>query len=294
MAYQASILQIDAASVLVECGPMRLVIRAWRRDEPLIDLVVSSGREALGYLERIAGLRRHLSQPNPSIDAEFADRLPARMLESVRLVGDADLTPMAAVAGTIADAVADWIFERGASRVVVDNGGDISVRLAKTESVSVGVRPSVANRQLSHYIQLTGASSGWGVATSGLGGHSLTRGIASAVTVLADCSSVADAAATAVANACFIPGENIIQLPAEQIDPDTDLAGIPVTVGVGSISVDGRRTAVQNALAKAEHLTSIGAIVGAMVASGEETCVSSGLQSYVYTLGESINLFEAA
>ena len=294
MAYQASIFQIDTETVLAECGPMRLVIRAWRKNQPLIDLAAKSGREALGYLERIAFARRHLSQPHPSIDAEFADRLPSRMLASVRLVGDADLTPMAAVAGTIADAVADWIFERGATRVVVENGGDVSVRLAKAESVNVGVRSSVATHRLSHHIQLTGSRSGWGVATSGLGGRSLTQGIASAVTVLADCASVADAAATSVANACFIPSENIMQLPAEEIDPTTDITGTPVTVAVGPISVNERRKAVQNALAKAEQLTSAVAIVGAMVASGGEIRVSHGLERYVCNSSDSMNLTEAA
>ncbi len=76
----------------------------------------------------------------------------------------------------------------------------------------------------------------WGVTTSGVGGRSLTRGIASAVTVLAANASVADAAATAIANACFVEDDRIIQVPAEKIDPNTDLTGIRVTTEVGPLS----------------------------------------------------------
>jgi ApbE superfamily uncharacterized protein (UPF0280 family) len=128
---------------------------------------------------------------------------------------------------------------------------------------------------------LDGRKSCWGVATSGLGGRSLTRGIASAVTVLADCASIADAAATAIANACFAPDECIVQFPAEQIDPATDIAGIPITVGVGPLSAEIRRAAVQSALNKAERLTLNGVIEGAMVAVGGNICISSGLAPYV-------------
>ena len=294
VAYQARIIQIDARTVLAECGPMRLTIQAQRGKIPLIDLATRSGYEALDYLERIAGARQGLSRPYPEISTGFADQLPGRMLNSVRRVGDADLTPMAAVAGTIADAVADWVFERGATRVVVENGGDISVRLAADETVSVGIRPSVATHRLSHYIRLTGSQSCWGIATSGLGGRSLTRGIASAVTVLADGCSVADAAATAIANACFIPDAGIVQIPAEQIDPATDIAGVQVTVGVGPLPADARRAAVQNALNKAGRMTLDGVIRGAMVASGEENHVSPGLKPFVQPFSERMNITEAA
>ena len=45
-------------------------------------------------------------------------------------------------------------------------------------------------------------------------------------------SSIADAASTAIANACFVEDGRVRQAPAEKLDPNTDLIGIPVTVGV--------------------------------------------------------------
>ena len=69
------------------------------------------------------------------------------------------------------------------------------------------IRPQVNSRHISHVIRLDGSQAAWGVTTSGVGGRSLTRGIASAVTVLAANASVADAAATAIGNACFVEDE---------------------------------------------------------------------------------------
>jgi hypothetical protein len=204
------------------------------------------------------------------------------MVTSVKTIGDGDLTPMAAVAGTIADAVADWLFERGLTRVIVDNGGDIAVRLAEGEKVTVGVRPHVASPLISHVIRLDSSRSAWGVTTSGMGGRSFTRGIASAVTVLADNASLADAAATAVANACFVADKGIIQLPAQNIDPNSDLADIHVTSEVKPLSKESIRKAVGNARCKADNLFQKDLIIGAFIALGSVYTITDGLKSYTH------------
>ena len=203
------------------------------------------------------------------------------MIASVRAVGDEDLTPMAAVAGTIADAVANWLFEREATKVIVDNGGDIAVRIAAGESVTVGVRPRVDSGHISHVIKLDSGRSAWGVTTSGVGGRSLTRGIASAVTVLANNASVADAAATAVANACFVEDKGIVQVPAEKIDPNSDLAGIHVTAEVGPLSPDKISIALNTALRKAEYLSQKDVIIGALITLDNVIVISKGMRPYV-------------
>jgi hypothetical protein len=105
----------------------------------------------------------------------------------------------------------------------------------------------------------------WGVTTSGRGGRSLTRGIASAVTVIAENASIADAAATSVANACFVEDSSIVQIPAEQMDPNTDLKGVNVTVNVGVLSRSKKVQAVQTALSKADTLCRQKLIVGALI-----------------------------
>ena len=173
---------------------------------------------------------------------------------------------MAAVAGTIADAVADWLFARGSTKVVVDNGGDIAIRLAAGQTATVGIRPQVNSFDISHIAWLDGRQSSWGVTTSGLGGRSFTRGIASAVTVMANRAGMADAAATSIANACFVEDGSIRQVPAEHLDPNTDLKGVNVTVDVGPLNYDKKTQAVKMALLKAETLCRQQLIVGAFIA----------------------------
>jgi ApbE superfamily uncharacterized protein (UPF0280 family) len=282
MSYEYYIAVIDDESVLVECGPMRLVIRAWNKSQPQISLARRAAEASISYLERIARCRSLLSRPWPQLKDLCDDELAQRMVTSVKTIGDGDLTPMAAVAGTIADAVADWLFERGLTRVIVDNGGDIAIRLARGERATVGVRPQITSRLISHVIYLDSSRSAWGVTTSGMGGRSFTRGIASAVTVLADNASLADAAATAVANSCFVEDKSILQLPAQNIDPNSDLADIHVTSEVKLLSTESIRKAVGNARRKADNLFQKDLIIGAFIALGSVYTITDGLKSYTH------------
>ena len=281
MPYESYIGAIDEASVLAECGPMRLVIRAWKGSEPQIDLMHRAAEKSIAYLERIARFRRELSRPFPEIRVPLQDVLAAEMVNSVGRIGDPDLTPMAAVAGTIADAVANWLFEKGSTRVIVDNGGDIAVRIAAGETVTVGVRPDIRSSAISHVLRLDSRRHFWGVTTSGFGGRSFTRGIASGVTALAPCASFADAASTAIANACFVESENIKQIPAERLDPDTDLAGIPVTVDIGNLSRSQFLAAFERALRRAEDLVGRGVIFGALICRDDLFSMTSSLKKFI-------------
>jgi len=281
MSYDYYIGVIDQESVLVECGPMRLIIRTWHKNQPQLKLARRAAEKSISYLESIARCRSVLSQPFSEIKVLPEEKLAREMIDSVSAVGDEDLTPLAAVAGTIADAVADWLFDQGMTRVIVDNGGDIAVRLADGETATVGLRPKISSPLISHVIELDSGSSNWGVTTSGLGGRSLTRGIASAVTVLAAKASVADAAATAIANACFVEDEGITQLPAETIDPNSNLAGVRVTTEVGILSPDKVSIALGSARCKANCLVQKVIIVGAFIAIENLNMISEGMRPYI-------------
>jgi len=287
MTYEHYIGAIDDESVLVECGPMRLVIRAWSQNQPLLALAHQAAEESISFLERLARCRPQLSRPVPQIGELPQDELALVMFASTKSIGEDDLTPLAAVAGTIADAVADWLFDQGAIRVIVENGGDIAVRLVEGESANVGIRPQINSRRISHVIRLEGSQPAWGVTTSGVGGRSLTRGIASAVTVLATRASVADAAATAIGNACFVEDKGVLQSPAESLDPHTDIAGLLVTTGVGELQPGNVLKAIENARQRAERLTMHGTILGAFIALQNEIAISDGLEPYVRPVDES-------
>ncbi len=284
MSYEYFIGVMDQESVLAECGPMRLVIRAWQADMPRLDLAGHAAKKSISFLERIARQRPLLSRFWQQIETLPEDELARTMINSVTAIGDEDLTPMAAVAGTIADAVADWLFERGTTRVIVDNGGDIAIRLARGHTATVGIRPQVDSPELSHIIQLNAGPSAWGVTTSGIGGRSLTRGIASAVTVLAANASVADAAATAVANACIESDEGILQLPADEVDPHSELGRMKVTAAVGKLGETTIRQAVAAACRKADRLSRNGTITGAFIARDSVAVSTEGLRPYLFDI----------
>ncbi|MBU0988918.1 MAG: hypothetical protein KJ823_01905 [Proteobacteria bacterium] len=271
MPYQKIISPLPGGGVMAECGPMRLVISGSVGEVPQQETAVRAAQESFEYLERIARLRDVLGQRHHDISGELEDLLAVNMVESVSAVGDRDLTPMAAVAGVIADAVADFLVDRGMTKVVVDNGGDVAVRLQPAgekmeRSVTVGIRSEISQRAPSHVISLNSGLPSWGVASSGLGGRSLTRGVASVVTAIARRAALADAAATAIANASFVEDAQVIQVMADEIDPDTDIPGLPVTVRVGRLSEDKKSEALTSALNRAETLVRKNVIFGAFVA----------------------------
>lgn len=265
MPYQKAINILQGGAVIAECGPMRLVINASVGKVPQPDMGVRAAEESFRYLEGVARLRGLLGKRFSEIPEDMDNPLAVKMVRSVLAIGNEDLTPLAAVAGTIGDAVADFLFNRGMTKVVVDNGGDVAVRLKGGEAVTVGIRSNIDNHDLSQVISLEPTISSWGVATSGLGGRSLTRGIASAATVIASSASIADAAATAIANASYVEDDHVIQRPAKEIDPNTDIPEFPVTVKVGPLSEEKKTMAISMALERAADLIRKEVILGAFV-----------------------------
>lgn len=271
----------DKTFVVAENGPMRLVIRAFHQGRFLMEPALDAAEYAFSCLEQVAGHLPVLKRPATGRPENFPDQPPIcrAMCESVKAAGDPDLTPMAAVAGAIADAVADYLFQKikvgnrslqdrnqdANIKVIVDNGGDLAIRLSGQETATVGLRPDLNSTDLSHTLALTGEKESYGVNTSGMGGRSFTRGIASAATVLAPLSSTADAAATAIANACFHPDENIVQVAAGQLDPNTDIPRIPVTVQAAALAPETVEKALEAALDKADTLTKSSLIYGAFI-----------------------------
>jgi ApbE superfamily uncharacterized protein (UPF0280 family) len=105
-----------------------------------------------------------------------------------------------------------------------------------------------------------------GVATSGLGGRSFTKGIASAATVLSKTASFADAAATVIGNFTTVEDPNILRTLAEKIYPDTDIPGEWVTIRVGELSQEKIEKALDESLSKAYGIIQKGLINGALIA----------------------------
>lgn len=266
MPFERSATVLPGGRVLAESGPMRLVISASIGKMAQTEAALRAAEESFVFLERIARHRKILGRHFPEHGEGIEDPLVLKMINSVVMIGDEDLTPMAAVAGTLADEVADFLFERGMTKVVVDNGGDVAIRADREDPITVGIRPDVSDPAVSYVIGLDPRLRSHGVATSGLGGRSLTRGIASAATVVARTASLADAAATAVANASFLEDSQVLRRSAEDLDPYTDIPGLDITVKVGPLSEEKKGLAVSRAFQKAEDLVRRQVIFGAFVA----------------------------
>ena len=256
---------LDRGRVMAEYGPMQLVISASIGEVPQVEECVRAAKESFQYLECVARCKDSISVPWHHISGPVRDEVPLSMVSASRAVGDEDLTPMAAVAGAIADAVADFLFDRGMTKVVVSNGGDVAIRLAQEHSARIGIGALDSSKGYPFDIVLDGSRLAWGVATSGLGGRSLTKGIASHVTVVSTTAAYADAAATAVANATFVEDSEVKQSLAEDMDANTDIRGSMVVTKVGRISEEKIALGLSQGRERAESLLARGIILGALI-----------------------------
>jgi uncharacterized protein len=141
------------------------------------------------------------------------------------------ITPMAAVAGAVAEEILEAMTSAAPlSRAYVNNGGDIALHLGAGAAFTIGLITRPDRPSLFGTTELTATDRIAGIATSGWRGRSFSLGIADAVTVLADSAADADAAATVIGNAVDLPGHPaIVREPACEIQPDSDLGQRLVT-----------------------------------------------------------------
>jgi ApbE superfamily uncharacterized protein (UPF0280 family) len=212
-------------------------------------------------------LRAPLSEPPP----EFRSPIARRMVQACWPYRDVFITPMAAVAGAVAEAVLVAMTEAAPlARAYVNNGGDIALHLTPGTSLTVGVVRSLEKAVPEGDVRITHESPVRGIATSGRHGRSFSLGIADAVTVLARDAPSADAAATIIANAVDIDDAAIARRPARDLDPDSDLGDIPVTVDVGSLAPAQIAAALDAGVARGEELRHAGLIFGALLTLADE------------------------
>lgn len=147
----------------------------------------------------------------------------------------AQVGPMAAVAGAIAEFVGRRLAE--ASReVVVENGGDVFLFGRKTRSVAVVAGDSPLSGLLAVSVE---PGEGLGVCTSsGTVGHSLSLGRADAAMVLAKDCALADAVATRLGN--------LVQDPEKLDGPLDEICAIP---GIdGALVIAGDRMGIKGSI----------------------------------------------
>jgi uncharacterized protein len=168
------------------------------------------------------------------------------------------ITPMAAVAGAIAEAVLEVMLAAAPlDRAYVNNGGDIAIHLAEGQRYTIGMVEGPHRPSLFGSCEICAHDSVRGIATSGWRGRSFSLGIADAVTVLAETATDADAVATVIANAVDLPGHSAItRVPAREISPDSDLGNLLVTRDVGPLTLGEIKAAIDVGALLAEALCS--------------------------------------
>ena len=175
------------------------------------------------------------------------------------------ITPMAAVAGSVAEEILSAMTSAAPlSRAYVNNGGDIALHLTAEERFAIGLidRPDAFGLLRTVIIRTDDRCRG--VATSGYRGRSFSLGIADAVTVLASSAARADAAATVIANAVDLPDHPaVVRCPANELQPDSDLGLRLVTRSVGPLTNSEIDLALSAGIAKADLLLETGLIDGA-------------------------------
>ena len=227
-------------------------------------------RTVLGELVgELAALRTGISA-RPTVRTTVARRMVAACAPH----REAFVTPMAAVAGAVADEVlAAGIAARSLDRAYVNNGGDIAIHLApgerfRTGLVTLGERPAPGG-----VAEIGSDDRIGGIATSGWRGRSLSLGIADSVTVLAACAADADVAATLIANAVNVDSPAIVRIPARELDPDSDLGDRAVTADVGDLTIPEIEAALGAGRKAAQSMVDRGLIEAASLTLSERIAI---------------------
>lgn len=227
--------------------------QAWRRFQDILPVLVSE----------LSLLRAHLDEPYPLARGPVA----RRMIAACWPHRDVFITPMAAVAGSVADEIlAAMLVDCSVDRAYVNDGGDIALHVTDGHRLDAGIANDPQRPQLAADIRIDAASPVRGIATSGWRGRSQSLGIADAVTILARNAAAADAAATLVANAVDVCHSSIRRLPAREVKHDSDLGDRLVTVGVGALPPEAISAALESGRATALAMLDAGLIEAAYLA----------------------------
>ena len=253
-------------------GPIDIVIGADGEAKAVQSAHASAWQRFEGVLEELVAELRVLRLPIVG-PCPLRGPIARRMWHACRPHRGPDsagfITPMAAVAGAVAEELIAHYRIDGIERAWVNNGGDIAWHLAAGRSLRVGLFADLARLDAQQLIDgirsdgqlvVTHDMPARGMATSGWRGRSFSRGIADSVTVLAHSAAEADAAATAIANAVDIDDPRIERRPANQLKDDSDLGDIAVTVGVPRLNGDAVRRALDAGRQRAEALRGAGSI----------------------------------
>ena len=262
-------------------GPIDIIAHVDAPEEVRKRLYTSASNRFSTVLVELVAEMDLLKQPWSADLPDPKGGIAQKMCFAVR-GSDIFVTPMAAVAGAVADEVLEAMLYEAKNpdpcleeiqRMYVNNGGDIAFWLNAGESFSIGVVDNPGIPELNARVSLAYESPVRGIATSGWRGRSLSLGIADAVTVLAGSAAIADAAATLIANDVNVDYPGILKRPASEVKDESDLGMLPVTVDVPPLPVDQISEALKLGAQTAGNLIKTGKIEAAYLSLQKQTLV---------------------
>ncbi|WP_422049985.1 UPF0280 family protein [Shimia sp.] len=256
----------DGRRLHLHHGPIDLIIEIWGdgRAEAYVAVVQRFETVLQELVEELPGLRQSADQ-----EIVFEGQIAQKMQKAARVGLPDFVTPMMAVAGAVADEIANIIANvPGVARAYVNNGGDVALVLTEGETLRAKVIGNSAG------VKVNAEDPIRGVATSGWSGRSLSLGIADAVTVLAHTAAEADVAATLIANHVDVPGHPAIKrAAANEVREDTDLGARLVTVDVAPMPAEDVEQALLRGVQYSEKLSQKMPLAGVyLYAQGQARC----------------------
>jgi len=267
-------------------GPIDLVISA-HGDSGAIEIAHNAAWERFNQV--LPELAFELTQLQMAVNSNhlhcpLEGLVAKRMWQACQPFSVDFITPMAAVAGAVAQEIISYYQHPDIQRAWVNNGGDIALHLSPGQSLRVGLYANMAQLnatqlenglELDGYFSVNASMPVRGLATSGWRGRSFSFGIADSVTVLAGTASQADAAATVIANAVNVKDSRVLRVPASSRKDRSDLGDRLVTVDVPLLEQALVEQALQAGLTKAQTLHATGLIFSAALVCQGQVLVTS-------------------
>jgi hypothetical protein len=264
----------DGKRLHLQHGPIDLIVEAFGEPGAIAAAYQRAVARFPDILPELVAELAQLRTPLPWDARRVRGPVARRMVAACWPYRAAFITPMAAVAGAVADELLASLAEAGElTRAYVNNGGDIALHLAPGESLTAGLVADIAQPALHGTIAIDHARPTRGLATSGWNGRSFSLGIADAVTVLGRSAAAADAAATMIANAVDVDHPAIRRAPAASLRDDSDLGDRRVTVAVGALPPDAIACALANGKREAMRWLAARTIDGAVLVLKGHTVV---------------------
>jgi hypothetical protein len=266
----------DGKRLHLQDGPIDLIVEASGNEANVRAAYQAAGQRFTGLLDELCEELTELRRPAGAEQCTLRSIVARRMHDAVApFAAEHFITPMAAVAGAVADEILGVMLNAAPlERAYVNNGGDIAFHLAQGQQFSIGLTDRPDRSGVMQTLVVDAGDAARGIATSGRHGRSFSLGIADAVTVRARTAAGADAAVTIIANAVDLPGHpGIIRIPATELQPDSDLGARLVTRHVGELSDSEIEAALEAGVARGrQHLLS-GLIEGATLRLMGKTAV---------------------